>query len=138
MTGFHCVTVGLMVRSIAIFAGLASLAYAFPTTIPFISLLSLSVAAVTIIGLLMRKFKARASSLAVGASILFMICVALSSPEGVEQPGVSIELAAPNTHQGALGEPVRKRVSCERGDSAACRELCDQGLNGNRSGYSCP
>ena len=129
---------GLMVRSIAVFAGIASFAYAFPKSIPFISVLSLSVAVVTIFGLLTRKFKERASSLAVGASILFMACVALSSPEDVKQPVVSIKLAPPNAGQGALEEAVQKRIRCEKGDLAACRELCDEGLNGNRSGYSCP
>ncbi len=138
MRGFHCVTVGLMVRSIAVFAGLASLAYAFPKSIPFISVLSLLVAVITIIGLLTRKFKTRTSSLAIGASILFMICIALSSPEVVHQPVISVKLAAPNAGQGALGEAVQKRIRCEKGDLAACRELCDTGLNGNRSGYSCP
>ena len=138
MTGFHCVTVGLMVRSIAIFAGIASFAYAFPKSVPFISVLSLLVAIITIIGLLTRKFKTRASPLAIGASILFMICIALSSPEAVHQPVVSIKLAAPNAGQGVLGEAVQKRINCEKGDLAACRELCDEGLNGNRRGYSCP
>ena len=138
MTGFHYVTVDLMVRSIVVFAGIAFFAYAFPKSIPFIGLLSLLVAVVTIIGLLTRKFKERASSLAMGASILFMICVALSSPEDVKQPVVSIELAAPSGAQGVLGASVQKRIRCEKGDLAACRELCDEGLNGNRSGYSCP
>ena len=127
-----------MMRAIVIFAGLACFAYAFPKSIPFISVLSLLVAVITIIGLLTRKFQTRASALAIGSSILLMICVALSSPDDVKQPGVSLKLVAPHAGQGALGEAVQKRIRCEKGDLAACRELCEEGLNGNRTGYSCP
>jgi hypothetical protein len=127
-----------MVRSFAVFAGIASFAYVFPKSIPILGTLSLLIAVVTIIGLLTRKFQEPASSLAIGASILFMTCVALSSPEDVKQPVISIKLAVPNASQGALEVTVQRRIKCEKGDLAACRQLCDEGLNGNRRGYSCP
>lgn len=132
-----------VLKLIALFVGLALLAYAIPDATPFVGMFSILTTAIAIVGLTAQRFRRLSGVVGLASLFLFVICVALSpSRDGkagndAKAAGSDIPLAVSHTRSGALEEAFQKRLKCERGDGAACRELCSENLNGNTQNYKC-